>query len=110
GEPSLATQRTFFVVAGSISSLPETNFPGSKVSGRPFSSETMFREALWPHIGQSPAKTAAGSATRIRSGRIEQRRTEIFISSTISESGRTVGWASFHFTRLKAGAVDTMDA
>src|SRR5207248_6420774 len=93
----------------SISSELATNLPGSNVSGRPFSSETMLREALWPHIGQSAALTSAGSAPKTISGRTRQRRTEIFISSTILESGRAGGRASFRFTRLKAGAVDTMD-
>src|SRR5262249_1602160 len=59
-DPSLATQRTFLVVAMSISSEPLLICPASNESGSPFSSETMLRELLCPHIGQSPAPTSAG--------------------------------------------------
>src|SRR5207249_3524287 len=61
-DPSLATQRTFLVVAMSISSEPLLICPASNESGRPFSSETILRELSCPHIGQSPAPTSAGRA------------------------------------------------
>src|SRR5438270_206624 len=42
----------------SISSVLPLNLPTSNESGRFFSSETIFREGLPPHIGQSDARTA----------------------------------------------------
>src|SRR5438552_1077741 len=70
----------------SISSEPGLYFPGSKDVGRPVSSETILREALWPHIGQSVARTmavAAASAARVKAETIVSRRNAnfIFISS-----------------------------
>src|SRR5947199_10617167 len=52
------------VVAMSTSSELVLSLPTSNESGSPFSSLTMFREAWWPHIGQSDANTTAGTAMR----------------------------------------------
>jgi len=68
-EPSLATQRTFFVVAMSISSLwprsrselvrcpPAARLycPAVNAVGSPVSADTMLREPFPPQIGQSAA-------------------------------------------------------
>src|SRR5262249_35073369 len=59
-EPSLTTHFTFLVVAMSISSVLPLKVPAANESGSPFSSETMLRDGVCPHIGQSAARASTG--------------------------------------------------
>ena len=61
--PSLAAQRTFLVVAISISSLPRTNLPGSKLEAMPVSDENKFPLPSRDHTGQSSPITKAAIAS-----------------------------------------------
>ena len=72
--PNRTTHRTFRVVARSMPEPSAFFSPGTNDAGSPFSVDTMFRQGVPPHMGQSFAEATdeqtaapASSAVQIRS-------------------------------------------